>query len=90
MKTIKIFSLIMIVIALILTLSACDSTSKIEKAEDTEEKMLRPIEYYPYYGQVVVDIKTGVLYWMSLGPQNHGTLTVLVNEDGTPRVLKGE
>lgn len=91
MKTIKIFSLILIVIALILMLSACCSTSTNEKVEDTEKsRMLRLVEYYPYNGQVVVDTETGVLYWMSMGQYNHGTLTLLVNKDGTPKVLKGE
>ena len=38
---------------------------------------------------VLVDKQTSVMYWMSRGAYNQGTLTLLVNPDGTPRVWEG-
>ena len=40
-------------------------------------------------GEVLVDNATGVMYWVSDGGYNRGTLTLLVNADGTPRIWKG-
>ena len=38
------------------------------------------------HGKVLVDKSTGVMYWMSYGSYNAGTLTLLINADGTPRI----
>lgn len=40
-------------------------------------------------GRVMVDKATGVMYWMSNGYYNAGSLTLLVNADGTPRIWEG-
>ena len=40
-------------------------------------------------GKVLVDKATGVMYWMSCSSYNTGNLTLLVNEDGTPRIWEG-
>lgn len=37
-------------------------------------------------GKVLVDKATGVMYWMSCSRYNTGNLTLLVNEDGKPRI----
>ena len=39
--------------------------------------------------RVLVDKATGVMYWVSDKGYNRGTLTLLVNEDGKPRVWEG-
>ena len=39
--------------------------------------------------RVIYDTHTGVMYHMSDGRYNGGTLTLLVNADGTPRVWEG-
>lgn len=43
-----------------------------------------------YWGDycIVYDKDTGVMYHMSNGMYNGGTLTLLVNPDGTPKVHK--
>ena len=42
------------------------------------------------YGYVVgYDPDTGVMYSMSTGHHNYGTLTLLVNADGSPKVWEG-
>lgn len=38
---------------------------------------------------VVYDVETGVMYVMSNGSKNMGTMTVMVNPDGTPRIYEG-
>ena len=38
------------------------------------------------YGNIVVDTRTGVEYWCSMGPYNGGTLTLLVDEEGKPLI----
>lgn len=38
---------------------------------------------------IIYDTRTGVMYHISRGSHNQGTLTLLVNADGTPRVWEG-
>ena len=38
---------------------------------------------------IVYDVETGVMYAMSHGSYNTGSMTVMVNPDGTPRVWEG-
>lgn len=40
-------------------------------------------------GKVLVDKATGVMYWVSDKGYNRGTLTLLINADGTPRIWEG-
>ena len=42
-----------------------------------------------YAGEVIVDKSTRVMYWVSDKGYNRGTLTLLVNADGTPRIWEG-
>ena len=39
-------------------------------------------------GNIVVDTQTNVMYWMSTGPHNIGTLTMLVEKDGSPKIYR--
>lgn len=38
---------------------------------------------------IVYDVETGVMYTMSGAAYNKGSMTVMVNPDGTPRVWEG-
>ena len=38
---------------------------------------------------IVYDVETGVMYAMSHGSYNAGSVTVMLNPDGTPRVWSG-
>lgn len=43
-------------------------------------------------GYILVDQQTGIMYWMTFD-EYHGTyspITMLVNQDGTPKVWNGE
>ena len=39
-------------------------------------------------GCIVIDSETNIEYWMSMGVYNSGTLTLLVDENGNPKVRK--
>ena len=39
--------------------------------------------------RVMYNKDTKVMYWSTYGPYNTGTLTLLVNADGTPQIYKG-
>lgn len=43
-----------------------------------------------HYFDIVYDTDTKVMYSRSMGSYNRGTLTVLVNSDGTPKLYEGE
>lgn len=75
--------LLLVVLALILIVSLCGCEEYID--ETHIESIQRCTE-----GKIVVDSTTGVMYWMSTAAYNRGTLTLLVNTDGSPRTLGGD
>lgn len=84
---IKSIVFVLLVIATMLLLSACGMQNINEEA--TPEKQFGIVESYDI-GRVIVDKETGVMYWLSTGTYNYGTLTMLVNPDGTPKTYGGE
>ena len=85
---IKSIALALLVIATMLLLSACDGMQKIEEETKTKNQFIIVEDYVN--GRVIVDKETGVMYWLSAGTYNGGTLTLLVNTDGTPKTYGGE
>lgn len=85
----KIVFLVLMII-LLLTLCGCDRMSKIDdKSDENKAERTRFIKTESYgYGSVVVDSETNVEYWMSEGAYNSGTLTMLVDESGNPKIRK--
>lgn len=81
---------LVLIIFLLLTLCSCDTMSKIDdKPYENEVKRTRFIKIESYSGgSIVVDSETNVEYWMSEGAYNYGTLTMLVDERGNPKVRK--
>lgn len=65
--------------------STAVKANKKKKSED----MFEEIDGY-LFTRIVYDKQTGVEYAMSCGAYNQGTLTLLVNADGTPKVYEGE
>lgn len=47
------------------------------------------IERDIHHVKIVYDIETGVMYTMSTAYNNIGSMTLMVNPDGTPRVYEG-
>lgn len=85
---IKKIALVLLIVGVCIGCTACQYMSKINGNEPVEPASFFSIEEYAY-GRVVVDGQTGVMYWMSVGPQNRGTLTLLVDEAGKPRIFEG-
>jgi hypothetical protein len=69
---------------IILLITGCTTNSKANK-EDRFFRVDRGI-----YFDIYVDSQTGVEYAMSSTAYNSGTLTLLVNPDGTPLIWKGD
>lgn len=78
---------LMLMIIMLLTLCGCDTMSKIDDEDKVEGTRFKRIESYAY-GSIVVDSETNVEYWMSEGAYNYGTLTMLVDGSGNPKVRK--
>ena len=79
-----------LMIILLLTLCSCSHMSKIDdKSYENKVERTRFIKIESYeYGSIVVDSETNVEYWMSEGTYNGGTLTMLVDKSGSPKVRK--
>lgn len=85
----KIVFLVLMII-LLLTLCGCDRMGKIDdKSYENKVERTRFIRIENYgVGSIVVDSETNVEYWMSEAAYNRGTLTMLVDESGNPKVRK--
>ena len=80
----------MLLIIMLLTLCSCNTMSKMDdKSYENKVERTRFIIIESYEnGSIVVDSETKVEYWMSEGYYNRGTLTMLVDENGAPKVRK--
>ena len=79
---------IALVLMLILAIVCCCGCSAMLKASTEQVKnapMFSTVERFEN-GMIIVDNETNVMYWMSIGAYNNGTLTLLVNEDGAPKI----
>jgi len=85
----KIVCLVLMII-LLLTLCSCKTMSNIDdKSYENKVKRTRFIKIESYEcGSIIVDNETNVEYWMSEGTYNCGTLTMLVDGSGNPKVRK--
>ena len=80
-----------LVLALGLMLAGC-ARGKVDAAQiadaEVDNRMFMVVSD-EISGRVMVDKATGVMYWASDNSYNRGTLTLLVNADGTPRTWEG-
>lgn len=77
--------LIVFVILMIFVLSSCSGMEKVQKLEDVAPKSFVVFEAYGS-GDIVIDTETKVMYWLSTGAYNGGTLTLLVDSEGKPKI----
>ena len=82
----KILLIIMALLVVIL-LSGCSTMEKVPEKGQSSTFMI--YEDYPS-GDILVDGDTHVMYWMSASAYNYGTLTLLVNADGSPKIWNGD
>lgn len=73
---------------LLLTLSGCGTIREMNDTSSeskVERSRFLQIENYGF-GSVIVDRETNVEYWVSKGTYNYGTLTLLVDRSGRPKL----
>ena len=86
----KRMAIVAVLVLAMLALCGCvGQMSREEVARESENDMLFMQVSRENDGRVIVDKATRVMYWKSHGAYNYGTLTVLVNPDGTPRIWEG-
>lgn len=90
-KFLKAIAALLVVVLLIILLSSCGKApQKMDKLGDQTKApstFMQVEEYLTFY--TVVDTDTGVMYSISRGSYNSGTMTMLVNADGTPKLFPG-
>ena len=65
----------------------CACSTGQDKEVQTEDGLFMVYQKY-MSGNIIVDTQTNVMYWMSTGTHNFGTLTMLVERDGSPKVYR--
>ena len=88
---VRILAVLVFVILIIVFLSSCSGPAgNMQELGDQskEPTTFMLVEQYDGF-YTVVDSDTGVMYAVSNGGYNHGTLTLLVNADGTPKLFPG-
>ena len=83
MKYLKIIIVSLILIGMLFVLNGCD----VSVAETEKRFVLVSKEDY---FDVRYDKTTKVMYAVSCCPQNYGTVTLLVDQEGKPLLYKGE
>lgn len=79
---------VFIVILMVFALSGCTNMNHVTDhiPDDTLTSFLIAETYT--YGWILVDRDTHVMYWMSKSSYNCGNLTLLVDENGNPKIYK--
>ena len=81
--------LILLIVLIVVLLTGCSSLDEVPSKEQEQElSMLMILKNY-YSGLILVDRETNVMYWMSNGSYNSGNLTLLVDQDGNPKIWEG-
>lgn len=78
--------LAMLLAVMMFTLCACGMMKPVKEVETEDETFMVYQEYMS--GNIIVDTQTNVMYWMSTGTHNCGTLTLLVDRDGSPKIYR--
>lgn len=83
----KKFILGMLAIIMVFILCSCSKMEMdiVSKQEGTKATRFAIVESFDD-GRVIIDRETNVEYWMSTGTYNYGTLTMLVDKDGNPKI----
>lgn len=84
-RILHLLALLLAMVGLVLT---CMSIAGSSEATYTppDEKTFMTVETYGSYGSIVVDQDTAVMYYRSNDSYNKGTLTLLVDETGAPKL----
>lgn len=85
----KLIALIAALLMIVSVLTACGENPGADDEAPVKEPVFVTIEEHWYYSLLYCK-ETGVMYWMSQGSKNVGTLTLLVNPDGSPMIYHGD
>ena len=82
---------LIVMLMLVVTLAGCGNSSEsdVRDGEKSSQKRFVPVEIAWLY-EIVVDRETRVMYAVSNGAYNHGTFTVMVDENGKPLTWDGD
>lgn len=89
----KVLALIFSVTVLSTVLAGCDDVAETEKTYNTKAEDLKSmfVEVEQAINwRIVYDKETKVMYAVSNGGYNRGTFTLLVDENGNPKLWDGE
>lgn len=81
--------IVMLMLAVMLVGCGNSSESDARDGEKSNQKRFVPVEIDWSY-EIVVDRETRVMYAISNGTYNHGTFTVMVDENGKPLIWEGD
>lgn len=74
---------------ILMLMIGCTSISSTDKISDKIDNMFVRIGRNSYTdAEIVYDAETKVMYAISDGAYNHGTITLLVDADGKPKLWK--
>ena len=82
---------LIVMLMLVVTLAGCGSSgdSYVRDGEKSDQKRFVSVETtWSYF--IMVDRETRVMYVVSNGTYNHGTFTVMVDENGKPLTWDGD
>jgi len=90
----KVMKKVITILCICLLLTGCEEASENNEGNNQQkESKQKKSEFVTIEDgwdyRVVYNRDTKVMYVMSNGTHNHGTFTLLVNEDGTPMVYEG-
>ena len=82
--------LIFVIVLTMVLLTGCTPLDTIPSKKQEPELSMLMIHTEYSSGLILVDRETNVMYWMSNGAYNSGTLTLLVDQYGNPKIWEGQ
>ena len=83
----KIILFILLILCVII-LSGCGMQPIQEPVQ--QDNSIFKLYQHAYGGDIIVDTETNVMYWESMGAYNSGSLTLLVDAEGKPKLYNGD
>lgn len=84
----KIAAVLLALLLFVVLLCSCGRQMEQNGDEKRAATSFSVVDSYDHF-KIIVDMDTGVMYAQSNSPYNCGTLTLLVNYDGSPRTFPG-
>lgn len=82
-------TILICVIFLALLLCSCDTVETESVSNDNKSMFIIVETNHDLKCQIVYERNTKVMYSISIGDYNRGSMTIMLNADGTPMVWEG-